>query len=105
MRGGRAVAGYRTACGDIGRWFGRAADEHIDADLDATLDALLHGRRVLQLADGLRRVIEHLTDFTHTPGADFDTELLTPASADFASASADFSGYLSDLPTNLAGLL
>ena len=46
---------------------------------------------------------EHLTDFTHTPGAHFDTELLTPASAEFASASAEFSGYLSDLPTNLAG--
>jgi hypothetical protein len=57
------------------------------------------------LADELRRVIEHLTDFTHTPGADFDTDLLTPASAAFGSASADFSGWLSDLPTNLSGLL
>ena len=45
-----------------------------------------------------------LTDFTLTPGADFDTELLTLATAEFSSASADFTAYLSDLPTNLAGL-
>jgi hypothetical protein len=45
-----------------------------------------------------------LTDFTQTPGADFDTELLTLATAEFSSASSDFLGDLSVLPGNLTGL-
>jgi len=43
--------------------------------------------------------------FTLDPGSTFDTELMTLANAEFASASADFTGYLSDLPTNLSTLL
>jgi hypothetical protein len=42
--------------------------------------------------------------FTLTPGPDFDSELLTLASAEYTSALADFEGYLADLPGNLAGL-
>jgi hypothetical protein len=42
--------------------------------------------------------------FTLDPGAAFDTDLMTLAAAEFASASSDFTGYLADLPTNLAGL-
>jgi hypothetical protein len=42
--------------------------------------------------------------FTLTPGADFDSELLTLAEAEFASAGTDFEGYLADLPGNLEGL-
>jgi len=42
--------------------------------------------------------------FTLTPGADFDSELLTLAEAEFTSAGTDFEGYLADLPTNLEGL-
>jgi hypothetical protein len=45
-----------------------------------------------------------LTDFTLTPGADFDTELLTLATAEFSSASSDFLDDLSDLPGNLSSL-
>jgi hypothetical protein len=42
--------------------------------------------------------------FELTPGANFDTELVTLANAEFASAYSDFLGYLSDLPTNLSSL-
>ncbi len=55
VRGGRAVAGHRAARGDLSRRFGSAAADHIKTDLDASL----HGRRVLQLPDEFRRVIEH----------------------------------------------
>lgn len=42
--------------------------------------------------------------FTLEPGAMFDSELMTLAAAEFSSASGDFTGYLADLPTNLASL-
>jgi hypothetical protein len=42
--------------------------------------------------------------FELTPGPDFDAELLTLADAEFASASSDFAGYLSELATNLGSL-
>jgi hypothetical protein len=42
--------------------------------------------------------------FELTPGPDFDTELMTLANAEFATASSDFLGYLSELSTNLGSL-
>ena len=63
MRGGDAVLGDRPARGDRGLRLGRRAVQDADARVDAQLDALLDGARhvlgFLQLADELRRLVEH----------------------------------------------